>query len=96
VVLMPDKRLQVSANWSEASSPIRYRLGSSDSWHQTTLQVADARHSKTRALAMVRKWVKSQGYLDNPSRRFPKGWIPAKAVKITRKKNGSTEVRIRR
>jgi DNA-binding transcriptional MocR family regulator len=26
----------------------------------------------------------------------PSGWIPARAVKITRKKNGAVEVRIRR
>ena len=35
------------------------------------------------------------GTEENPSKRMPKGWIPASAVKIERR-NGAVEVKIRR
>jgi hypothetical protein len=69
------KGVQVKANWANASDTIMYKVGRSDSWHRSTLQVADASHSKTKALAMVKRWLKSDGYQSNPA-------VKVKAIRV--------------
>lgn len=48
---------------AQASSSIRYSIDSTSDWRSTPFQTADARHSKTKALALVNRWLRSQ----NPS-----------------------------
>jgi hypothetical protein len=52
--------LQIMADFSRASSPIRYRTSNSDGWDSTPFQVASFRHNSSAALAGVHKWLGSQ------------------------------------
>ncbi len=52
--------LEISANFGEASSQIRYRVNQDDDFRVTPFQVASAGHSTTKAFALVNRWLKGQ------------------------------------
>lgn len=75
-------RLQVktsSGGWANAAASILYKFSDESSWDYTPFQVADARHSKTKAMSLVRRWLKS----GNPARRKNPAWKPGKWIKAT-------------
>ena len=89
-------RLYLRGDMSQASSPLRYSVDSPDDFDYTPFQTATAGHSWKRAFAVVRRWLKGQGNMASKYRRNPpSGWIPARAVKITKGK-GRVQVRIKR
>lgn len=53
--------IEVSADFSNPSSPIRWREKGAEKWRGTCYQVADARHYPDNALAMVEEWLEMQG-----------------------------------
>ncbi len=53
--------LTISADMSQASAPIRYRVDDGEpKWYGTGLQTADARHDWNRAFALVNARLKSE------------------------------------
>jgi hypothetical protein len=52
--------MTVEADWAEAASPITYGIDGEEPTHATVFQVADARHSPSRAIEIVGDWLDGQ------------------------------------
>ncbi len=58
-----DKEIEITADFAQAASPIRYRVLDRDEPGQfspTVYQVADAQHDPERALELVNDWLDAQ------------------------------------